>query len=363
MLALWVCPAAEAQASSQTQSSIVRQEFPPADAESELQTAIGLTRHGQFAEAIPRFLAVRGKVKEDYAENFNLALCYVGTHQFKDAISILTALRQTGDNAADVNNLLAQAYIGDSQSDAAFAAFHKAAELTPLNEKLYVFVADACTDHQNYALGLKVIDLGLEHLPQSARLHYERAMFLSSLDQFDLARKDFDAVDQLAPETAIAYLARAQKFLYEGKVPEAVLAAREGVKNGDQDFRLLTILGEALIRSGVSPGQQEFAEARWSLEKAVEQRPNSSGAHIALGKLDLLENRLESAIAHLSRARQLDPENPSVYAILARAYQRADNQEQAQAMLSILAKLNRSQAEKISSAPGDRKVSDGRSIP
>lgn len=328
----------------------------PAEAERELQTGIGLTRAGQFKDAIPHFLAAQGKVKEVYAKNFNLALCYLGTAQFESAISTLHALQSAGHDTADVNNLLAQAYIGAAQPEAAYVALQKAAQETPNNEKLYVFVADACTDHQNYALGLKVADLGLKSLPNSARLHYERAMFLSSLDEFDLAKADFDRVGTLTPDSALAYLASAQKFLYAGQIPEAVTAARAGVRKDGNDFRLLTILGESLLRSGMSPAQPEFAEAEASLEKSIALRPQFPGSHLALGKLYLVQDRLPDAIAQLEQAHELDPNNAAIYSNLAKAYQRSGNPVQAQAMLSMLAKLNQAQAEKISSAPGDRKV-------
>ena len=140
-----------------------------------------------------------------------------------------------------------------------------------------MFVADACSDHRDYALGLKVVDIGLSNLPRSARLHYERAMLLTQLDQPDQAKPDFEMVGTLAPGSEIAYMAAAQKDLSEGDIPAAVRAAREGVKQGYESPALLTVLGEALIRSGVTPGQPEFAEAQAALEKAVMQRPRRSG--------------------------------------------------------------------------------------
>ena len=75
--------------------------------------------------------------------------------------------------------------------------FKRAVVLTRLNEKLYLLVADACTDRQNHALGLKVVDLGLKNLPRSGRLHYERGVLLSLLDQFDQAKSVF----QTCPRT------------------------------------------------------------------------------------------------------------------------------------------------------------------
>jgi predicted Zn-dependent protease len=324
--------------------------------EEELRKGTALTREGSFADAIPHLLVARGGGVNEYAANFNLALCYVGTSQFKEAIQVLNDLRSGGHDGADVENLLAQAYIGNEQSKEALVSLQKAAALSPQNEKLYTFVADACMDHNDYDLGIKVVDIGLRNLPQSARLHYERAMFLTQLDEFDRAKQDFELARKLAPGSEIGYLASAHEELFEGDIPEAIRRAREGVKRGYENHALLTVLGEALLRSGVSPGQREFAEAQAALEKAVTQLPNDPSAQIALGSLYLMGGRLEDAIAHLEKARNLDPSKPSIYASLARAYQRHGDIQLEWAALAALEKLNREQAERIGSAPGDRKL-------
>jgi len=329
---------------------------PDAQAEEELQKGTALTRAGSFADAIPHLLAARGRASNDYAASFNLSLCFVATGQATQAIPILTALRAAGHDNAEVNNLLAQAYVGDGQSQTALKALQRASKLAPKNEKLYLFVADACMAKQEYAVGLQVVDLGLDQLPGSARLHYQRGMFLALLDELDAGKKDFDQARRLAPETDIAFLAATQNAMFEGDLVEAARAAREGVKKGSHDYVLLTLLGEALFRSGIVPGQPEFKEAQEALEKAIAERPNNAASQLALGKLNLLANRMGDAIAHLETARQLDPNNASVYLNLAAAYRRQGDLQQAQNMLAVLTKLNQTQAEKIRSAPGDRKA-------
>jgi tetratricopeptide (TPR) repeat protein len=325
-------------------------------AEEELRKGTALSQGGSFSEAIPHLQAARGRVANEYAADFNLALCYVGTSQLKNAIEILNGLRRTGHHSVDVENLLAQAYIGNSQPQEALVSLRKAAALSPQNEKLYSFVADACMDHKDYSLGIEVASLGLQKLPQSARLHYERAMFLSELDRFDKAKTDFESAATLAAGSEIGYLAGAHEELLEGNISEAVRIAREGVKRGYENHALLTVLAEALIRSGVSPGQPDFVEAQTVLEKAVTQYPNDPASQIALGSLYLMARRLQDAITHLEKASQLEPGDPSVYANLAKAYQRHGDTQRAQDALAVLQKLNREQADRISSAPGDRKL-------
>jgi predicted Zn-dependent protease len=328
-------------------------------AEAELKTGTNLTRQGLFAEAIPHLLKARGRVANEYAAGFNLALCYLGSREFKRAVDVLDSLRQGGHANADVENLLAQAYVGEGEPQRAFAAFERASALTPSHEKLYLFVADACMDSRDYDLGFKVVELGLTKLPESARLHYERGVFLSLLGDFDRARDDFRAVGRLQPGSEIAYLASAHQELFAGDPVGAARVAREGVSKGYDNPILLTILGEALIRSGLAPGDPEFAEARTALERAVSERPRDANAQTSLGRLYLMAERPADAIARLEKARELDPQNPSVYSSLAKAYRRHGDLQQAQDALATLSKLNQAQADKIGSAPGDRKASYG----
>jgi predicted Zn-dependent protease len=208
-------------------------------------------------------------------------------------------------------------------------------------------------------LGLKVVDIGLNILPQSARLHYQRGMFLSQLDQFDRARPEFELASNLARGSEIGYLSAAYENLLAGNIADAIHQARAGINQGSQNPILLTVLGQALLRSGIVPGQREFSEAQTALETAVSERPSDSGSQIALGQIYLAAGHLEDAVTHLEKARKMRPSQPAIYASLARAYQRHGDVQQAQEALATLEMLNQAQAERIRSAPGDSKVSYG----
>lgn len=332
-------------------------------AESELRTGTALTSHGQFTEAIPHLLRARGGVKNEYAARFNLAICYIAIEQPRRAIPILIELRSSGHDTADVNNLLAQAYVGDAQEEKAFDALKRAMSFTPTNEKLYMFVADACMGRQSYALGMQVVDLGLKNLPNSGRLHFERGMFLALTDRFDAAKSDFELARKLAPDSDIAYIASAQEAMYAGNIEEAARVSREGMARGIRHFLLLTLFGEASLRSGITPGQKEFQEAREALEAAVATRPNYPSSQLSLGKLYLLNGQTQEALTRLEKALALNPTDPAVYAALASAYRKAGDIEKAQATLSKLAELNQAQAERIRTGTGETKTSYGGSAP
>lgn len=325
-------------------------------AEAELQQGIELTRTGKFHEAIPHLRAVQGRVREEFAAEFNLALCYYGDGQSQEAIRILRSMRPRGEQASYVYNLLAQSYVATRQMPQAFEALKKAAAADPRNEKLYLFVADACMDRQAYEDGLQVVTLGLKNRPDSATLHYERGMFLTMLDDYDGAKPEFQQAVKLGPESEIAYIARLQEAMFGGELDTAVSAGREAVRKGYDHYMLLALLGEALVRQGAVPGMPEFDEAKALLERSIHKRPSYPSPKVTLGKLLLMEGSADAAIDYLESARELDPRNPAIYNSLAAAYRKTAEPQKAQAMLDALAKLNAEEKESIGNAPGDRKA-------
>ena len=316
------------------------------EAENELQAGIALSRSGRFAEAIPHFLAARGHVSEEYAAEFNLALCFVGTGEFQKAIPILIGLRNGGHENAGVENLLSQAYVGNDQAKQAFEALQKAAAFTPKDEKLYLLVAAAFLERQDYAHGLRVVESGLKGLPDSAKLHYELGYVLWQLEEPILAKPEFERATSLGPNSPIGYLAAAQESFMLGNLSQAAQIARTAIRVGAADYQLLALLGDALIQSGASPGKPEFSEAKEALEKSIGEHPRYGSSQIALGRLLLQEGRADRAVEHLELARQLAPQNPAPYMLLATAYRKRGQPERERAMLAMVARLNEEQAQK-----------------
>jgi|SRR5579859_272610 len=314
--------------------------------EAELQTGITLTRSGHFSEAIPHFLTARGHVSDEFAAEFNLALCYVGVGEFPKAISILVGLRNGSHENASVENLLSQAYEGNDQPKEAFEAFQKAVDFTPKDEKLYLLVAAAFSKKQDDVRNLRVLQSGLRNVPDSARLHYELGYVLWQLGESGMAQPEFERAASLAPHSVIGYLAAAQESVMLDDLTQATRIARTGINEGFTDYQLLALLGDALIQSGVSPGKADFAEAKDALEKSIAARPNYASSQIALGRLLLQEDRVDTAIEHLELGRQLAPQDPSCYLLLATAYRKRGQPAQARAMMATVAKLNEEQAEK-----------------
>lgn len=309
------------------------------DAREELQKGTVLTRSGALEEAIPHLLAAQRAGIDPYATGVNLGICYLGTGKYKEAIAVLEPLDTPSPRAATVDNLLAQALLGANQPRAAYATFLRAAAATPKDETLYAYMADACTDHQNYAMGLEVVTQGLKQLPDSARLHYERGVFLGRLGRIEEGRPEFDRAAQLAPGSYIGYLALVQKDLYEDDLTRATEVLHQAIAAGNRDYRMLSLLGTVLLHIGAAPGQPQFVEAQSALEESAKERPDYSATQIALGKVYLMLGNYEEAVRHLEMGRRLEPDNPAVYPGLAEAYEHLGDREKARAMRASLGRL------------------------
>lgn len=310
-----------------------------ANAQAELRTGSELTGQGYLQQAIPHLLAAKRAGLDPYAVGVNLGICYLGTEQYEKAIAVLESLEATGRGNATVENLLSQAYVGNGQPQAAYRTFSRAANLDPKDEKLYDFLADACTDNKDYSLGLQIVDDGLAHLPESARLHYEKALFLAQLGSFGEARPEFDRAAQLAPNSYIGYLALVQKALYEGDLRAADTTLHEAIQAGHRDYRMLSLLGTVLLHEGVMPGEARFAEARTALEESAREQPNYPATQIALGKIFLMQGDAQQAVVHLEIGRRLEPKDASVYANLANAYEMLGDHAKALAMREQIGRL------------------------
>ncbi|MGH9491498.1 MAG: tetratricopeptide repeat protein, partial [Terriglobales bacterium] len=317
-----------------------------ASPEAELDAGIALTRQGKYRQAIPLLRDARPKVQDVFSAGFDLALCYTAVGENQQALTLLDQLpaAPTLAKRADVDNLRAQVAIGLGDTAAAADAFSRAAALEPRHLPLYLFLADACVQHHEYPLGLRVVNAGLAQLPDSARLHYERAVLEEDSNQPRRAARDWRAAATLGAGKAIGYMAGAQAAVAAARFPAALATARAGLARHPNSVLLLTIFGQAALRSGARPGQPLFGAAGRRLRHAVALQPGNAAAQLALGWWEMTAGRMAAALRHLNAARAAAPNDPAVYARLAAAYQRMGMQPQAAAARARLAALNRAQA-------------------
>jgi tetratricopeptide (TPR) repeat protein len=210
---------------------------------------------------------------------------------------------------------------------------------------LYVPVSYAdhftlCTNYEAYDVAMEVLEVGLHYHPQSDRLIFQRGVIHAMRSEFEDAEHDFQLASQLAPEKNLSYVGLGINYMQAGNLPQAIQSLEERIKQKPKDATLQYLLGEALTRSGVRPGQSGFDEAKTALETSVKLNPRFAPAQVDLARLYIKENRLDDALHHLEQARAADPKDKGAYSQLAIVYRRQGKPELASTVLSNLTKLN-----------------------
>lgn len=136
--------------------------------------------------------------------------------------------------------------------------------------------------------------------PDAPNVHYAFGVFLMT-DDPDRAIREFERELRLQPGHAIAHIQIAYEY----------------VKRGD------------------------YAAARPHAEQALTLAPTDFVAHRLIGQVQLETGEVEAAIASLEQSRTLEPNSPSVRFSLAKAYQRAGRDADAERERAEFTRLNR----------------------
>jgi predicted Zn-dependent protease len=315
--------------------------LPENDAARRFEAGVALGRAGAHASAATFFRAARLKgYKDAYTAGYNETLMHVEAGDETAAIQVAQELIAQGTVTAELYNLVARAYVQAGRIQEAYDALRMATRLEPSVEAHYVDLALICLDHENYDLGLEIVDVGLHHRPQSPTLRLQRGVLLAMKGRVELAEKEFEAARTLAPQGAVPHVALAMAWMQTGHTPRAVALLRERSRHDPKDPMIFHVLGLALMRGGAAPDDEAGTEATAAFEEAVRLSPDFSGARAEWGKLLLKRGSVDSAIVQLERAVALDPANVAGSYSLAQAYRKAGQVDRASEMLARVSRLN-----------------------
>ncbi len=332
----------------------------PEQVDSQAQFALGiaLAQSEMPERAVPYLDSVHRSFPDSYDPGFDLALVYLNIRDYPHAIQVGADLIGRGRETAELNNVLAEAYDANNQTQQAVDAMRRAIALAPDDENNYLDFVTLCMNHRSYDAGMKVIQAGLETHPKSDKLIFMRGVLYGMQDEFELAEKDFQQAAAVAPQTNLGYVGLGVTYLEKGNAGRAIEVLKQRLAEKPNDASLLYLLGEALIRNGAAPGQPAYAEAQSALEKSVHLNPNLCLPHVSLGTIYLDEERLREAVEQFEQARAIDPKERAAYSHLAVAYRRLGQTDRSKEVMNALKELidgeRRATREKMKkSAQGD----------
>jgi tetratricopeptide (TPR) repeat protein len=311
----------------------------PQDPVGWFDAGVALGQAGAHAEAARLFAAARKGYKDPYLPGYNEALMLIEAGDSAGAIRVAQELITEGRGTAELYNLASRALVGAGRIEEAYDALRQATRLQPKAAENYVDLATICVEHDNFDLGLEIVDIGLQQMPDSWILYLQRGVLFAMKGRMGDAERAFENARRLAPGQPVPYAALGMVWISSGQVGKAVEVLRAELPRR-KDHVIPYIFAVALLRSGVEAASPAAVEAVSALRASIRAEPSFAPAHAELGRLLLKQDDVEAAIRELEKASTLDPAStPALYA-LAQAYRKKGDIARAQGLLSRVSALN-----------------------
>jgi tetratricopeptide (TPR) repeat protein len=181
-----------------------------------------------------------------------------------------------------------------------------------------------------YHQAFRYLEAWQKDYPQDPEPRIMRGKVRRRFQNYREAEREFRAAYALRPQYKDARELLAGVLVEQSKYDEAVKLLEQALAESPNDQRLLLGWAECLVQLG------RYQEARGVFEKVLAQTPENCQALLGMGRVDLWDDRVASAVERLEKARALCPGRTDVRYALAQALSRAGERERAQRELAAL---------------------------
>ena len=303
----------------------------------------------RFETAAEDFRRLVSRKRVDPAMRYNLGLALYEAGRTNEAVRELLAAVEIGDPPdIDTLSLLADAQHAAQDPPAALATLQRAIRSHPRTERLYLQLAELCIEHGAYDLGVEIVDIGTQNIPNSHRILTMRGILLAELGRYDEAEAAFVAAAEADADTQSAAVGLSLTLQKTGRMAESVEILKQRVAASPDDAVAQFFYAQALIKQGVEPGSDDFQQALQGLLLATEHLPEEVSPRVELGKLYLRARQPERAVRVLEEAAEQAPDDRQATYNLMIALRRLGRAEEAAALAVRLRKqLDQAQDEEI----------------
>jgi len=317
------------------------------DGEYHFEAGEMLVRHQAYHAAAAEFALARQSYKDPYIAGYDQALAYFKAGDFSKTIDTANELLNQGHRTAELANLAGEAYLRNKQPKEAFNALRLATGLDPKNEDSYVDLCSLTLNTDDYDLGIEIANLGLSHVPGSARLYLQRGVLHAMKGQFDEAQQDFATAGKIAPRDASPRVSEGVLAMQRGDLDRSIELLRQATSLSPDNYLAQFWLAEAMLRSGVTPDSKQGSEALAALQRSVHSNPEFWHSQTDLGKVLMDRGDLDAAIGHLEKAAALNPAATNPLYLLAQIYRRKGDAARAQELIARVGKMQEADREAL----------------
>ncbi len=297
-----------------------------------------LVRLSRFQEVVPVLERLLRLTPDSSAIRYDLALAEWNAGRSADALATLQPALAAEHPAGDDLTLAAE--IAESQGDTqhALEILRHAVILNPRNKDAYLDFANLSYQHASIQVGLDMLDIGLQQLPDEAVLYFARGVLLCQLGRIDVALADFEKANRLDPTLSLVGVAQGIARSQSHDAPGALARFRQQVKSHPDDPLAQYLLAEALSELGKPEGSTEFREEIAAAKQATRLDPRKVEAHDLLASAYLQAGDAAQSIAESRAALAIDPKDQQALYHLVLALKRTDHRDEISGLLSRLMK-------------------------
>lgn len=296
-------------------------------------------------QAVPLLERVLSQNPGDEHERRLVACLQLMAHEPQDSLATLAPLLSGGEDP-DALELASAAYEDAHQTEKAVDALRQAIVLDPDQVQLYVDFAALASAHQSFAVGMNVVNDGIELHPNAAALYFARGVLHVQLAQYDMAQSDFETAYRLDPNQSLTTAALGLAAAQQNDLNRALATVEARLQHKPNDPILLYLQADILLDKGADPGTPDFQRAMRSAQRAVSLGPGLGPAHAVLAKLYLQAGSYQQAVAECNRALEIDPTDQSSVYHLIQALRKSGKTSQIPELLKRLAQLRQEATEK-----------------
>jgi tetratricopeptide (TPR) repeat protein len=253
----------------------------------------------------------------------DLALAYLTAGSYERAAAhsqtILEATQfagASGEEAALVWSVIGIAKARLGQSDASIAALRQAAKIGSHREEHWLNLTRELMEANRNAEAISDAQEAVHSIPKSYALNLRLGAAYLASDRYSESETVFRQLIAAGDPLPTSYVGLAQVLLRTGRAEEAVSELADAGKKLGPNFLISYFQGLALDRAA------RPAEAISAFQEAIRLKPDSSEAHLGLGKTELQAGHNREAIAAFQKCLQLSPGNVQAQRLLSQAYRR-----------------------------------------
>jgi tetratricopeptide (TPR) repeat protein len=230
--------------------------------------------------------------------------------------------------------LASKAYDGLNDPSRAVAEAEAALRIDPRHEAAHVQLGYIFLSRNTPAAAVDIFTEAEQIFPQSLVVRMGKGLALKELQRYDEAEK---ALAACWPHP-VAFDALATVLVQRGKFAQVKELSARFIQTAPEDYRGYYFLAAA------KDGLQE-KDARETVQQSLERKADFAASHALLGKIQLRDGQLESAVLSFGQAIRHRPDLVQAHLQLAQAYQKLGREADSAREFAIVRELREKEAQ------------------